>query len=413
MIWDILEAKQTRRKLWEQMKQLNEKVGAENRSFTAEEIEQWGKMEKDLDEQTARIERQEKLLSAEDKATEDRSIKGAMKEETKTEEKNEDYDKAFRNWLVGGSEALSPEQRNMLQLKYVASENRNLGTTPGSAGGFLVPTGLYNRIIEAVRSVGGIRDSRAYILRTSGGGPLNIPTVDDTANVGQLIAENTQLTDLAITFGQRPLGSFLYSSRMIRVSLQLMQDSAFDIEDYLAGAIGTRIGRITNAHFTTGTGSGQPRGVVTDASSGVVAAAGNTTAITYANLVALEHSLDPGYRRGAEFMFHDSTLRAIKQLLDTTGRPLWVPGVAVREPDTILGHRYVVNQDMAVMAANARSILFGDFSSFFVRDVQDVQIMRLTERYADFLQVGFTGFSRHDSILSDVTAVRFYQNSAT
>ena len=111
----------------------------------------------------------------------------------------------------------------MLQLKYVASENRNLGTTPGSAGGFLVPTGLYNRIIEAVRSVGGIRDSRAYILRTSGGGPLNIPTVDDTANVGQLIAENTQLTDLAITFGQRPLGSFLYSSRMIRVSLQLMK----------------------------------------------------------------------------------------------------------------------------------------------------------------------------------------------
>lgn len=413
MIWDILQAKQTRRKLWEQMKQLNEKVGAENRSFTAEEIEQWGKMEKDLDEQTARIERQEKLLSAEDKATEDRSIKDAMKEETKTEEKNEDYDKAFRNWLVGGSEALSPEQRNMLQLKYVALENRNLGTTPGSAGGFLVPTGLYNRIIEAVRSVGGIRDSRAYILRTSGGGPLNIPTVDDTANVGQLIAENTQLTDLAITFGQRPLGSFLYSSRMIRVSLQLMQDSAFDIEDYLAGAIGTRIGRITNAHFTTGTGSGQPRGVVTDASSGVVAAAGNTTAITYANLVALEHSLDPGYRRGAEFMFHDSTLKAIKQLLDTTGRPLWVPGVAVREPDTILGHRYVVNQDMAVMAANARSILFGDFSRFFVRDVQDVQIMRLTERYADFLQVGFTGFSRHDSILSDVTAVRFYQNSAT
>lgn len=413
MIWDILQAKQTRRKLWEQMKQLNEKVGAENRSFTAEEIEQWGKMEKDLDEQTARIERQEKLLSAEDKATEDRSIKDAMKEETKTEEKNEDYDKAFRNWLVGGSEALSPEQRNMLQLKYVALENRNLGTTPGSAGGFLVPTGLYNRIIEAVRSVGGIRDSRAYILRTSGGGPLNIPTVDDTANVGQLIAENTQLSDLAITFGQRPLGSFLYSSRMIRVSLQLMQDSAFDIEDYLAGAIGTRIGRITNAHFTTGTGSGQPRGVVTDASSGVVAAAGNTTAITYANLVALEHSLDPGYRRGAEFMFHDSTLKAIKQLLDTTGRPLWVPGVAVREPDTILGHRYVVNQDMAVMAANARSILFGDFSRFFVRDVQDVQIMRLTERYADFLQVGFTGFSRHDSILSDVTAVRFYQNSAT
>ena len=151
----------------------------------------------------------------------------------------------------------------------------------------------------------------------------------------------------------------------------------------MAGAIGTRIGRITNAHFTTGTGSGQPRGVVTDASSGVVAAAGNTTAITYANLVALEHSLDPGYRRGAEFMFHDSTLKAIKQLLDTTGRPLWVPGVAVREPDTILGHRYVVNQDMAVMAANARSILFGDFSRFFVRDVQDVQIMRLTERYAD------------------------------
>lgn len=414
MIWDILEAKQDRRKLWEQMKQLNEQVAAEKRAMTAEEKAKWDAMQADLDVKTEAIERQERLLAAADKLADQRAAAGIKPgQEEEAAKKDEDHDKAFRAWLVNGNEGITPEQRSIMQSKYVAAEGRQLGVGTGAAGGFLVPQGFYQRIVASMRAFGGIRDSRSYIFSTASGNQLPIPTTDDTANTGQIIAENTQITTLAPTYAQRVLGAFMYTSRIILVSLQLLQDSAFNMEQHLADIMGTRLGRITNAHFTVGTGSAQPRGVVTDASSGVVAGAGNTTTITYANLVATEHSLDPAYRRGAEWMFHDNTLRALKQLVDGQSRPLWVPGIAVREPDTILGYRYVVNQDMAVMAANARSILFGDFSKFFVRDVLDVQVLRLVERYADFLQVGFLAISRHDCILTDTAAVRFYQNSAT
>lgn len=417
MIWDILEAKQSRYKLVEEQKALHGKAAGEKRDFTAEEKVEWEKRDADIDRMTVEIDRFEKLLAVKDEEAARRAADGFKPNGESTDDAKkkaeEDYAQAFRHWLQGGAEALTPERRAQMQARFVAAEGRQLGVGTGAAGGFLVPQGFYDQLITSMRAFGGIRNSRATIFATASGQPLPIPTTDDTANTGMRIAENTQITDLATTYGQRILGAHVYTSRIIRVAVQLLQDSAFNIESHLAEVMGTRIGRITNTEFTTGTGTGQPQGVQTGATSGVAAAAGNTTTVTYADLVALEHSVDPAYRRSAEWMFHDTTLRTLKQMVDGQGRPLWTPGLAVREPDTILGHRYVVNQDMPVMAANARSILFGDFSKYLVRDVLDIQVLRLTERYADFLQVGFLAYSRHDALLSDPAAIRFYQNSAT
>lgn len=417
MIWNIIEAKQERHKLWEQMKALNETVASEKRELTAEEKVKWEKMDADLTRMTAEIERQERLLALKDGQVEQRGKHGEFKPDPEKggqqPDLEADYSKAFRAWLCGGAEALAPEQRQLMQSKFVAPETRQLGVGTGAAGGFLVPAGFYEQIVASMRAYGGIRNSRATVLATTTGNPLPIPTLDETGNTGMLIAENTQATELHPIYGQRTLGAFAYTSRVIRVSFQLLQDAAFNMEQHLADIMGTRLGRITNNHLTVGTGTGQPQGVQVGATSGVVAATGNTTTITYGNIVALEHSVDPAYRRGAEWMFHDTTLRTIKTMVDGQGRPLWIPGLAVREPDTILGYRYIINQDMPAMAANARSVLFGDFSRYFVRDVLDVQVLRLTERFADFLQVGFLAFSRHDGALVDPAAVRFYQNSAT
>ena len=147
----------------------------------------------------------------------------------------------------------------------------------------------------------------------------------------------------------------------------------------------------------------------------MVGQVGQTTSVIYEDLVDLEHSVDPAYRAEAEFMFHDDTLKVLKKLKDADGRPLWLPGVAVREPDTILGYNYVINQDMPIMAANAKSILFGDFSKYMIRDVMDLMLLRLVERYADFAQVGFIAFSRHDGDLLDAgtNPIKHYANSAT
>lgn len=156
---------------------------------------------------------------------------------------------------------------------------------------------------------------------------------------------------------------------------------------------------------------GQPTGIVTAATLGATAAA--ETAISFDELVDLEHSIDPAYRQSGQcrFMFHDTTLKQLKKLKDLENRPLWLPGVAVKEPDTILGYAYTINQHMPALAAEARTVLFGDFSKYLIRDIMAVSLFRLTDsKYTEKGQVGFLAFSRHDGNLVDVGgAVKYLQ----
>jgi HK97 family phage major capsid protein len=207
------------------------------------------------------------------------------------------------------------------------------------------------------------------------------------------------------TFGSKTLGSFMYTSKLVRVSVQLLQDSAFNLESWLANALGRRLGRIQNDHFTNGTGSGsQPEGLAYAAPAGVTDA---SLDVDYADLVALEHSVDPAYRANkAQWMFHDTTLALLKQIKAVEdGRPLWLPGLAVNAPDTILGYQYIINQSMAQAEAEAKAILFGDMSYYFIRDVQDIRILRLEERFAEYLQVGFLAFMQSDGLFATPTAI--------
>jgi HK97 family phage major capsid protein len=329
----------------------------------------------------------------------------------------EAVDDAFDTYLRHGVSGMTVEQRGIMQSRFttLSAEQRALSVGTDAAGGYTVPEGFYGQVIEAQKAFGGMRRARTTQFSTDSGADLPIPTDNDTANMGAIVGENVQNTEQDMAFGQIMLGSHLFSSKIVRVSIQLLQDGAFDINGYLARKLGQRIGRKANAVFTTGTGTGEPYGVATGAASGKVGATGQTTSVTVDDLIDLEHSVDADYRLTAEWMFHDTTLKAIKKLKDSQGRPLWQSGLAVREPDTINGYAYVVNNDMAQMAANAKSILFGDFSLYFIRDVRGVQLLRLSERYADYLQVGFLAFSRHDGRLVDAgtNPVKHYANSAT
>ena len=326
--------------------------------------------------------------------------------------------RAFTAFLRGGLSNLSGEQRKIMESRF---ESRSLAEGTGSAGGFLVPQDFYRKLTEAYKWYGGMRQSGATILQTSDGATMPFPTDNDTSNVGAILAENAQATELDQSFGSVSLSAWTYTSKIVTVPLNLVQDSAFDLDSYLARKLGIRIGRITNTHFTVGTGASQPRGITIDATSGKVGLAGQTLSIIYDDLVDLEHAVDPAYRPQARFMLHDSSLKVIKKIKDTTGRPLWrssLEGIGVtvqNNPDTINGYPYVVNNDMAVMAANAKSVLFGDFSNYMIRDVMGVQIMRLTERFADFFQVGYLAFARADGALIDAGThpVAYYANSAT
>ncbi|MFI6103167.1 phage major capsid protein [Streptomyces sp. NPDC051310] len=326
------------------------------------------------------------------------------------------YADAWRTWLRDGSQDLTSEERRTLRSGWVdGKELRAQGVATGAAGGYLVPADFRAKMIETMKFYGAMRQV-SEVITTATGATLPWPTNDDTANVGAILSENTQVTEQDVTLGQQDIGAYMYTSKLVRVSLQLLQDSVLDFETWLARKLGERIGRIQNAHFTTGTGTAQPEGVQTNATVGKTGASGQTTSVTYDDLVDLVHSVDPAYRNSGrvQFMMADSTLGAVRKLKDSQQRPLWEPSVQAGVPDRVLGYSYIVNQDMPAMAASAKSILFGDFfAGYLIRDVQDIQTLRLSERYADYLQLGFLAFARADGTPQDTAAIRAYRNAAS
>jgi HK97 family phage major capsid protein len=175
------------------------------------------------------------------------------------------------------------------------------------------------------------------------------------------------------------------------------------VEGFLRQAFVERIGRVTNLHFTQGTGSGQPMGINTAATAAPnpVTTSETTLVVSYNDLVNLEHSVDRAYRKGGKFMLGDSVLKSIKKLKDSLGRPLWAAGVGQNAPDTILGYSYVINTEMPAPVSGGNLMLFGALDKYLIRDVKELQVQRLSERFAEQYQTAFIGFARFDGQLID------------
>lgn len=308
-----------------------------------------------------------------------------------------------------------------------------MSLTAGS-GGVTVPQGFYNELWKTQRLWGGFIDSAAItMLETDTGNPMPVPLEDDTSNAAAIVAEaGAQTASTDPVFNNITMGAFMYRTT-VKISRELLQDSAFNVEAYLNERFAIRLWRGFNGHASTGTNSGQPQGLFNasvGATIGATAATGNTTAFPYLALVALEHSVDPLYRRSmkARWMFSDGVLQGLKQQLDTTSRPIWMPNYSLAVnagstytpfAGTILGYQYIVNPDAPAMAANARCAAFGDFSFYITRRVRGMVIQRLDELYADNGQIGFKLFARMDGKFANPTAtaarspIRLGQNSAT
>ena len=417
---NVLELKQKRQEARQKALDLLDVLEKENRSMSGEDQAQYDRISADVDALTREIDAIESLQRQQREAGErEAQLREAQGKLGGTEQRDaaapatstEEYRDAMRSFLRYGLTGIKPEQYDILKRE----EQRALAAGTGSAGGFTVAQDFYNQLTDAMKFFGGMRQV-ATTIRTTTGAALPMPTANDTGNVGAIIAENAAMnTTPDITFAQKVLNAYKFTSNILLVSLELLQDSAFDIESWLSLKLGERVGRIQNQMFTTGTGTSQPTGGVTAASSGKVGATGQTTSVIFDDLIDLVHSVDVAYRQKARFMMHDLTLKALKKMKDSQNRPLWLPGLAEREPDTINGYAYTVNNDMAQMAASAKSILFGDFSNYVIRDVKDIQVVRLVERYAEYGQVGFVALARADGNLLDagMGPVRYYQNSAS
>ena len=396
------ELREKRANLVTQAQALLDAAAAAKRDLTAEETQQFDALHAEADGLKANIDRLERQASAlGDLGASQGRIAGGKQtgdEPVDPEARKKAYSEAFYRWAMHGENGLAPEQRSILTQR--VQEARAMGVGVDTAGGYLSPDGFIPRIETAQAAFDGVRQTRATVLRTTSGETLWVPTANDTSNSGELVAENTTVTALDLTVGSKALNSYMFSSKMVKVSIQFLQDvGVAGIEGWLADRLGERIGRAQATYHLSGTGSNQPEGLETVTTLGVTAA--STTTVTWDELVDLEHSVDPAYRRQGEWLISDGLVKAIKKLKDGEGRPLWVPGVAVKEPDRILGYRYAVDQNIATPAASVKSLYFGDFSKYYLRDVNAMQMLRLTERYAEYLQVAFLLFVRHDAKLID------------
>lgn len=303
---------------------------------------------------------------------------------------------------------LQPGDKELIQ-RY-----RDTAMSTGTQGVQTIAPLFQRELLVAMKLQGGMRAVSRHIV-TETGASLPWPRMDDTAQSASIISENVAITeDTELSFTTVSLGAFTYKSGSLLVSLQLLQDAAFDFDTIIRDAVAGRFVRKQNADFTAGAGTTLPFGVVTQAASGKVGTTGQTLTVIYDDLVDLYHSVDPVYRAGASWMLRDSSVQVIRKLKDTQGHPLWQPSLTSGTPDSLLGNPLVINQDVAAMAANAKSILFGNFTNYIIRDALDMQWLVLRERYADLLQVAYIAFMRSDgNLVSAAQPIKYYANSAT
>lgn len=378
-----------------------------------------------LDQLDAQIKREERQMAAEKSGEEYRSQRRPTGEDRETRasgdhdiddkgksgDRAEEYRAVFDHFLREGTADMSREQRALLRAGYqkLGEEQRVQVAGTTTSGGYTVPKTMANEIVKTMKDWGPMYDGDVVRdIVTGSGNEFDIPTNDDTGNSASALAEGADLTDDDsgdLTFGQKRLDAYVDATPWVKISFELMQDSAFNLEQFLSEAIGERLGRRANLRLTTGTGTSQPNGVVTASTLGKTAAA--AAAITAEEVMDLQHSVRAPYRRSPKcrWMFADTTLLTLRKLKDGQGNFLWQMGdVRIGAPDVLLGKPYSINDDIAAIGASAKAILFGDFGKYWVRKVGAPMIGTVRERF--WPKIGMAGLIRFDGELVDSIAIK-------
>lgn len=324
-----------------------------------------------------------------------------------------DKDMALRGWALGKRatdahrEAAQRAGVNIGSDTWVfrrdeAVEERANTASTSSAGGYTVPAGFLAELEKKMAFYNPLRNV-ARVLRTDGVGDLPIPTTDDTGNTGALTAEAATTSATDITVSEVRLKAYTYRTLAL-CSNELLQDTGINIEAEINSLLAERIGRSEAAAFATGTGSSQPEGVVTGSSAGVTSA--SATAIALSDIVGLMGSLDWAYQTNAAFMMHQAIWFSILKLVDSQSRPLIADTINGNQPK-LYGYPVIINNNMAsTIATTNKTILFGDFSRFIIRDAGDFELRRLDELYANQYATGFLAVGRRDSKVLQSAAIK-------
>lgn len=402
----VAELRQEYLNLREQMRDLVNRAKSENRDMHSDENDQFMQMHARQSELEKAIEARSVIAGMESEERAGGIIGGAASEPEDTRTKEERYHDAFTQWVKRGTQEM--DKRNLDYLKRGTS-TITTETTGIIYGGYAVPEELDRMWTQTLKQYGGMIQA-CGTFRTSTGGTWNHTYTDDTSTAALLTAEASATTIQDFSFSRIQLGSYTYRSQVL-LSLEEIQDEQVGVVNNLNNMLAIRMGRALNTAFTTGDGSSKPTGILA-ASGGAPTGktAASATAITSTEILDLIHSVDPAYRQGpgVALMMSDSTLAAIKklQLGSADSSPLWVPSMRDGEPGTIWGYRYVINQDFPTIATGVKSIAFGDWNYYKIREVRQPTFVRLNELYMANLSQGFLAFGRYDAKLVPVGAIK-------
>lgn len=377
----ITEMRNKRAKLWNTMEGFLDTHRNDMGVLSAEDDATYSKMERDLDSLTNEIKRMERRDAIEAELN-----KPVNQPITEAPEKAA----SIQPDRVGrASNAYKEDFDRHLRGKVLVHNVLSEGTD--ADGGYLVPEDFERDIVTALEEENVIR-SLAKVITTQHERKIPIATGHSTA---QWTAENAAYTESNPTFGQKQIDAFKLTD-LARVSVELLQDSAFDIEDYLMKEFARAFGIAEEEAFCVGTGTNQPTGIFTanGGTVGVTAAANN--AITADELISLVYALKSPYRRNAKFLMNDATISAIRKLKDQNGAYLWQPSLQAGQPDRLLGYDLYTSPYVPTMAAGALTVAFGDFKNYWIGDRSGRTVQRLNELYATNGQIGYVATERVD-----------------
>ncbi len=405
--------KDRRNNVWEQAKELADRATDENRAFSSEEENTWTALNTELDKLDQRIKAildgEKRAKEAEEgfAALERRPVEGRAAGRGQ-EDAGDGTDKELRSWLKGEGGRffeVKPNFRSSLDV-------RTLSKLTTGAGGNTVPTTFYDRLVAHMIEVSAILQAGATVLRTESGETIQVPKTT-SHSTAVLTAEAASLSASDPAFGQASLGAYKYGV-LIQVSRELVDDSGVDLEGYLAMQAGRALGNAFGADAVTGNGSSKPTGVLNNTTlgatgpTGVSGGLGATSATANSGgdyLIDLYYSVISPYRASpsAAWMARDSTMAVLRKIKDTTGQYMFQPSLVAGTPDTLLGKPIYTDPFVPAIATGAKSIIFGDFSQFFIRLAGGIRFERSDDYgFANDL-VTFRALLRADSVLVDQT----------
>ncbi len=394
----ILELREKRAQAWETAKAFLDSKRGSDGLISAEDTAVYEKMETEvvnLGKEIDRLERQQAMdLELAKPLNSPILAKPSVNGEQKTGRASDEYKQAF--WKTMRSKN-SFEVQNALQI----------GTD--SEGGYLVPDEFERTLIEALQEENIFRQLANIITTSSGDRKIPVVASKGTAS---WVDEEGAIPESDDAFGQVSIGAYKLAT-MIKVSEELLNDSVFNLEQYIAKEFARRIGAKEEEAFFVGDGSGKPTGILNatgGAELGVTAA--SATAVTVDEVMDLFYSLKSPYRKSAVFVMNDATVKAIRKLKDGNGQYLWQPSITAGQPDTILNRPVKTSAYVPTIASAKKTIAFGDFGYYWVADRQGRSFQRLNELYAATGQVGFKATQRVDGKLILAEAIKVLQMKA-